>query len=198
MNQEARDYSFWGLLSNGERIDTPITTLAYVVAIVDSPQNPAADLEKAQFILSYLFEVEEQVSSAAELLVRQERSFPKGFHPQTPVMLTLRWSPIAALLDYGWHPLALTRESGRMACASGVWSPTTIEAHKSHENCETPEELFWHVISKASSKAKAQGGFLGIIASPGWDFDDDVLQNLSLAEARKAGRVIWQRTPRVR
>jgi hypothetical protein len=191
------DFTFWGLFSHGAQVDTLIKTLGYVVALVDSPENEALNLEKARFILSYLFAVEEQVTSPADLLSVQERSFPAAYLPQTPVMLTLRWSPISAMLERGWQPIKLSRETTGMACASGVWAVRGVEDARSFGDCRTPEELFWHILQKVVEKARMRNLLISIIARPGWSYETDVgmLRNLSSAAAGEADRVIWQRAP---
>jgi len=200
MHYKATDYTFWGLFNNGEQVDTAISTLAYIIGLVDSPENAIADLKKAKYVLRYQFDIEEQIHSAEELLSIQEKNFPKGFYPQTPVMLTIRWSPIAALLERGLNPTMLRRESDGMACASGIWEVQLIKDIVLSTRLETPEELFWHVLDRVIAKAKVRGHLLSIVAQPGWSYRSNVErpQNLTLEEAQKADRVIWQRTPRLR
>ena len=179
-------------------MDTPIDTLAYLVALVESAESAVIDLKEAHFTLSFLFDIEEQVKNSSELLLRQKKSFPKGFSPQTPVMLTLGWSPISALLERKLQPVVLTREPGRMACATGIWPANLNISFKRYEECATQDDLFWYVLGKTFEKAKDQGRFVSIIACPGWDYDDNTERpcNFDLSEAQKADRVIWQRTPR--
>jgi hypothetical protein len=200
MNDKASDYTFWGLFNFGTPFNTPISTLAYLIGLVETPTNGVADLDKAKFVLRYLFDVEEQVRSATELLSVQEESFPKGFYPQTPVMLTVQWSPIAELLDSGCTPLILSREARRMACAVGIWEPQAIEGFKQHESLETPQALFRHTLNRVLAKAKDRNQLIIIIAMPGWSYDDNIDRpyNLPFEEVQKADRVIWQRTPRQR
>ncbi len=186
-------------MNNGIETNTPITTLAYLVALVDSSQNAVANLDKAKFVLRWLFDVEEQVENAPELLSRQHNQyFPKAFYPQSPVMLTLKWSPISAMLERGWEPIVLDREDKGRACAFGIWKVETVESYKPFEACQTPEELFWHVFGKVAEKAKSRGLLICIIAKPGWSYEDNFGMpcNLTLAEAQEADRVIWQRTPK--
>jgi hypothetical protein len=194
MNYPIADYTFLGLKS-----DDPVTTLAYLIALVDSDQNAIVDPAKAKLVLRWLFDIEEQVESASELLIRQEenRYFPKGYHPQSPVMLAPEWSPIAAMLEHGWEPFVLVREMKRRACASGIWRIKAIETNKPGQEFETPQKLFWHVLGKAAEKAKIRGLLISVIAMPGWSYKSNIGRpcNLTLAEAEKADRVVWQRTP---
>lgn len=206
VNYKIEDYTFWGLLNHGEPMETPVTTLAYVVGLVDKPQNVIANPENAKKVLAYLFDVEEQIGTAQELLSRQESFFlrieTKEYYPQTPVMLTLRWSPISAILEHGWKPLTLARHgagtSGRRACASGIWEGRPVENTKPYDESGTPEQLFWHVLQKVVEQAEKRGLLISVIAKPGWSYESEVvrrLDNLTIDEAREADRVIWQRTP---
>lgn len=198
MNLESSDYTFSGLLSDGKPVNSPITSIAYLIALVETPENPVSNLDKAKQLLRYLFDMEEQVKSAAELLAIQAEIAPKGYFPQTPVMLALRWSPISALLEGGWDPILLTREAKARACASGIWKMMHVENNESHRKPSTSEELFWCVLYEVSQKCRARNQFLSIIAKPGWSYEsnDDRPWNFTQAEAQKADRVIWQRTPR--
>ena len=197
MNYRVEDYTFWGLFSHGVQKETLINTLAYVIALVDGAENGIADPKTAIFVLRYLFEAEEQAQSASELAsLHSGKYFPKAYYPQTPVMLTLGWSPISAMLECGWKPLALARQDKNMACASSIWESKRVENALPYEQCAAPEELFWHVLDKAAQKAKSRGLLLSIAASPGWSYKSNIGRpgNLTLAEAQKADRVIWQRT----
>jgi hypothetical protein len=200
MNHQSADYTFWGLFNFGTPFRTPITTLAYLVGLIESPTNQAADLKKAKFILRYLFDVEEQVKSASELRSVQEETFPKGFYPQTPVMLTIQWSPIAELLNKGCTPILLEREMKQMACALGIWEWQSIKELVMQESLNTSEELFWYIIRRVLAKAENRKLSIIIISMPGWSYEDnrDRPYNLTLEAAQKADRVIWQRTPRVK
>lgn len=190
------DFTFWGLYSRGTPIKTPINTIAYLVGLVDSPMNDIAEVGQAKFVLRYLFDVEEQVGSAADLITVQSKSCPPGYFPQTPVMLTLAWSPIAALLERSWEPVVLNREDKGMACASGIWLPKHVESSKALSDCETPEDLFWYVLKNAVEKATVRNLYISIVAKPGWSYESNKGRpnNLTFAEAEKADRIIWQRT----
>ncbi len=49
MNRDAAAYTFWGLYCNGLHTETPLTTLAYLVGLVDSVGNAVATLETAKY-----------------------------------------------------------------------------------------------------------------------------------------------------
>jgi hypothetical protein len=205
MKFKIEDYTFASLLHNGPAIETPVDTLAYLISLVDGPGNPVMDLQVAGRFLGWLYDVEEQVHSLTELLLQQGSAasvYPNGLYPQTPVMLTKKWSPISAMLENDLEPLALVRMDRRRACASGIWKLQLEEIpdSKSLDECSTAEDLFWHVLRKISDKAKARNLLVSIIAKPGWSYDHDVhintLRNMTFKEAERADRVIWQRTPR--
>ena len=197
MQYSISDYTFWGLLNNGIRINHPITTLAYIVALVDNSNNDIIRLDKTKFVLRYLFDMEEQVADAAELISLQ-KMLPEGYHPQTPVMLTLGWSPISAILETDNNPIVLSRHLKPKAFASGVWGFDQFQNLKPCEKCGTPQEIFWYILNKAIRKAKERKLQVSIIAAPGWSYENGVhsLNNMTLHEAQKADRIIWQRTPR--
>jgi hypothetical protein len=169
----------------------------YLLALVESPKSEILRLDKAHFVLAYLYEVEEQVATAAELRAIPMRHFPKPYYPQTPVMVTREWSPISAMLEGGLNPLNLVREPRRRAIASGIWEPTTIENVRPYAECETAEQLYWSVLDKVSRRAKVRGLLVSLISAIGWDYESSIgmPKNLTLAEAEQADRVIWQRTP---
>lgn len=196
-NVNPEDYTFWGLFTNGqEMLENPMNTLAYNVGLADGPTNPVTDLKKAKFVLRYCYDVEEQVQSSRELLMIQKNNLPQGYWVQSPVMLTLRWSPISTILQHGWEPIVLNRESHGMACASGIWEPRIVRSAPALDECETPEELFWYVLDKVVEKAMSRSLLVSLVASPGWSYEFGALQNLTLEEALAADRVIWQRRPR--
>lgn len=199
MKHEVENYTFWGLFNNGVEVDTPITTLAYLVALVEDPQSEILSLDKAKFVLRYLFDAEEQVKSADDLLALQcSKDFPVGYSPQTPVMLTLRWSPISAMLGRGLSPVALARESKGMSCASGIWDSRAFSGLGPAEAHDTSELLFWSVLAQVKEKADKTGRWVSIVAKPGWSYRSNLERpaNLTMAQAMEAGRVVWQRTPR--
>ena len=198
------DYTFLGLLNNGIQDDAEGGSLAYLIALVDSEKNEVINLDKAKYVLRWLNDAEEQVESSSDLIsLLHGKYFPKGFYPQTPTMMTISWSPISAMLERGWEPVALTRTPGlkRRACASGIWTATALESAKvSYEECETPEQLFWHLMGKVVEKARTRGQLISVITKPGWCYQSNIglPSNLTLAEAQEADRVIWQRTPRLK
>src|SRR6266404_4291069 len=122
------EYTFLGLCNHGQPIGTP--DLAYLIGLVDSPNHKIVEPFSAKKILTWLFDEEEQVSGAIELLSRQEKFFSRyfrgGFYPQTPVMLTQAWSPIGAMLEHGIKPVALKRENQLRSVATGIWEPTAL------------------------------------------------------------------------
>jgi hypothetical protein len=198
MNYSAEDYTFAGLL-NASNLNNPITSLAYLIGLVDSTQNEIVDLQMATFVIRVLFSLEEQIDDPARLLKLQMDRFPKHYYPQTPVMLTNKWSPIADLLQKNAKPLALCREMRGMNCASGIWEASIGELVQSSAQRGTQEQLFWHVLKKISTKAHKSGSLISIVAKPGWHYEharDTPLNNLTPSQVAEAGRVIWQRTPR--
>ena len=201
MNSNSENYSFCELL--GDIRCSNVNTLAYLVALVDSKENVIADLNIAKFILSWLHDVEEQSESASDLLSRQDpgqnKYFPIGYYPQTPVMMTFKWSPISSMIQQGWNPLVINREIKKRACVTGIFEAKQISSIKSHSECQNPEELFWHVLAKTAHKAIGRNLLISVIAKPGWSYEDNIGRpnNFTLAEAEKADRVIWQRTPKV-
>jgi hypothetical protein len=197
MSHDPNQYSFSALYGTPRPNEPRYTSLVYLLALVDSPKSEILRLDKAHFVLSYLYEVEEQIATAVELLSVQGRHFPKPYYPQTPVMVTKEWSPISAMLEGGLNPLGLVRQPRRWACASGIWEPMNIENVRSYQECESPEQLFWSVLDKVANKARARGLLISLISSIGWDYESNIgmPRNLSLAEAEQADRVVWQRTP---
>jgi hypothetical protein len=167
----AADYTFWGLLNNGVQTSHPVTSLAYLVGLVDSPD-------------------------AQDLASRPGELSPKAYHPLTPVMLTKSWSPISAVLEKGWKPIVLSRLAKARACASGIWNIKEIGHAAPYKECLTPEQLFWSVLSKVAEQANSRGLLVSIIACPGWSYEHGhALSDLTFDEAKKADRVIWQRIP---
>lgn len=198
INYDSAKYSFSALYGPARPNEPRLTTLVYLLSLVDTPENEIIKLDKAKFVLAYLYELEEQVATATELRAVQGKHFPKSFYPQTPVMVTLEWSPICAMLQGGWLPIHLLRENRRWACASGIWQPRPVQNVKPYEECETPEELFWSILNKVVQKANARDLLISLISCIGWDYDSNIgmPRNLSSVEAEHADRVIWQRTPK--
>src|SRR5438067_637484 len=138
------DYSFLGLSNRGQPLG-PVTSLAYLVGLVESVGNPILQIDTAKFTLAYLYDAEEQTEDASDLLDIQARTLPNGYYPQTPVMLTKAWSPIGEILEQGIAPLALSRSSSHRAVATGVWAPTVLGTWVSIGDCVTQAALFWGV-----------------------------------------------------
>jgi hypothetical protein len=167
MPHRFEDFTFLGLLNNGTAIH-PLHTLGYLVALVDSPENEIVRPHVAAKALRSSFLKERKLKSFPELLSQQKQCFPEGYCPQTPVMLTLDWSPISAVLQRNFEPVVLVREAKRFrACASGIWDLRKINEVMSYEKCETSEELFWYVMKKVAEKAKQRNLLVSIVAKPG-------------------------------
>jgi hypothetical protein len=176
-------------------------TLAYLVGLVDRENHGITQLIAAERILEWLFDLEEQVKSASELVLNQERCFlryfPIGYYPQTPVMLTRKWSPISALLERGLEPLVLRKGDKPRGVATGVWSPVAILDAKEVSNCNTVEELFWGIVSLAFDRAKERQMLVNVVAQPGWNYETKIgsLPKWADKEVAKADRILWKRTP---
>jgi len=188
------DYTFAGLLAR----KSTMTSLAYLIGLADSPVHKIADPDVAGPILSWLYDVEEQCRDAGRILERQEmffgRFFSGGYLPQTPVMLTDRWSPISSVLGQGLEPITLKRSS--RGNATGIWAPIEINGAPEIQTSKTPEQLFWAIFAKVCERAIGRGMFVSLIAKPGWAYDSPgILPKWSAAETSAADRVIWRRTP---
>src|SRR6266705_4086867 len=94
------EYTFEALcLKNG---GPQISTLAYVVGLVDSPEHEARNPDTARYGILYLLsEAEENMQTPEGLLDWQRQVLTKKYLPQTPVMFMRRWSPIMAMLTKG-------------------------------------------------------------------------------------------------
>ncbi len=208
MGYKFEDYTFSGLLNNNsptkDAVTSIVKTLTYIIGLTTSSNSDVLNIKVASHnILNLLYDVEEQVQSAQELLEAQRLGrIPAGYFPQTPVMLAREWSPISAMLGRGMEPVALSRaDRPRMSCASGIWNVTKpVESKEMEDGC-SDEDLFWHVLAKVVGKAKEDRYLISIIAVPGLSYEDyeegaGRIDNLTLEEAKKADRVIWQRTPK--
>lgn len=192
-------YTFAGLegSSNPERFPS----LCYLVGLVDSPTHKISEALPAKRILSWLYDVEEQCLNAEHLKHREiffDRYFPSGYHPQTPCMLAKLWSPISAMLERGFEPEILSRDSRpSVIVASGIWKPPVISGAIEIENAKTVEELYWAIMVEASRRANDRKMWISIIAQPGWDYESaiDSLPCWSAEEVAKSGRILWKRTP---
>jgi hypothetical protein len=190
-----QEYSFLGLTNYGEPLNL-VTSLGYVIGLVDTTQNPIVDTTKANFVLTYLYDEEEQTGSPADLLDMQRRTFPRGYHPQTPVMLTKGWSPMAAMLEKNIYPHVLHRSPSYRAVATGIWEPISVPIVVSVDKCEDQENLFWAVLDQASHRARARKLLISVIAKPGWFYEEPgVLPNWTEKQITEADRILWRRTP---
>jgi hypothetical protein len=197
MNSEpAGNYRFESLA--GRR---PCPSLAYLVGLVDSVDHRMSDPEVASRILVWLYEVEEQSPDASYLLSRQNeffaRYFSGGYFPQTPCMLTKKWSPIYAMLERGMTPFVLNR-SGRVSLtATGIWDVSSLDATEAAQSGENFEWLFWTTLNEVLNRAKRRAMRVSVIASPGWDYKSavDSLPRWTQEDIDKADRVLWRRTP---
>jgi hypothetical protein len=195
------DYTFAGLCGiGGERSGS----LAYLVGLVESQDHGITQLIPADRILAWLFDLEEQVKSASELLLSQDESFkryfPMRFYPQTPVMLTRKWSPIGALLEQGLEPLVLRRSEKPRGVATGIWAPTVLRTRQTTSDCETVQELFWAILSEVFDRARQRRLLVSVIAKPGWNYETkiDSLPKWPREEVMKSDRILWKRTPECR
>lgn len=191
------EYSFLGLSNHGKPLEL-LTTLSYLVALVDSKDHEIIKPDVAVKILPWVFDAEEQLESGEALLSWQNECLPPGYYPQTPCMLVEKWSPISAVIDQGLSPLALDRERSSRAVATGIWEPNFVSHTKSVEKCRTDEELFWSIFALACQRAKDRKLLLSIIAKPGWDYETDrrALEKWGKHEIAKADRILWKRTAR--
>src|SRR5881409_3799841 len=128
--EEIQKYTFEGLCTD----PSSETSLAYLVALVDSPEHPVSDPHFATYQVLYsMYDVEEQetVRTPDDLLRAQKSFLPKGYFPQTPVMVTQQWSPISAMLEFGFLPVVLNRQfNSAVAVATGIWKPSTVSESK--------------------------------------------------------------------
>jgi hypothetical protein len=199
----AEEYTFDGLKHPvGGAASDPgqCPSLCYLVGLTDSPTHKISDALVAKRILGWLYEFEEQALNAEHLKAGEEffsRYFEAGYHPQTPCMVVKQWSPISAMLERGFEPRVLKRETKWRAAASGIWEPPTLSGILEITSARTVEELFWAIVAKAASRAIERHGWISIIAKPGYDYDSAVgsLPTWPVEEVARAGRVLWQRTP---
>src|SRR5438270_5451268 len=75
-----QDYSFLGLCNRGKPLEL-VTSLAYLVGLVNSISNPISAPAKASRVIAWLFDEEEQVENAFDLLDSQSRALPGGILP---------------------------------------------------------------------------------------------------------------------
>lgn len=188
------EYTYAGLCGVGSQ--PAGASLAYLVGLVGSTENPISDLKTAKRALAWLFDVEEQLS-VRDLLRAQRQALPDGYSPLTPVLLTKRWSPIGALLEHEIAPMVLNRESRPRALASGIWDPHRVTINPTNDDRSTCERFFWSVISEASSRGRKRRKLLSIVAQPGWSYETKIgsLKIWTPEEVELSERIVWQRTP---
>lgn len=203
------EYTFDGLYyASGEgavesRLDNSpryLTSLCYLVGLVNSPSHSISDVLPAKRILPWLYEVEEQATNAEHLKSFEQfynRFFDGGFYPKTPCMVVREWSPIGAMLEREFEPLILNREERIRACATGLWNPIKGLSHLKIELAETDESLFWAIMANVSQMAVEQGMWISVVAAIGWDYESAIgsLKPWLPEEVARAGRVLWKRTP---
>src|SRR5690242_15730827 len=117
-------------------------------------------------MLYRLAESEGLFKSPEELLGWQAEIMPTNYSRQTPVMFARRWSPIAAVLQKGFEPITLKRNttSGPTGVAAGIWLPGVTETTKPVADCETDEDLFWAIMNKVFKRARERSCLVSIIA----------------------------------
>ncbi len=179
---------------------SPTSPLAYAVGLVDSVDSGILEPRAASFqVLSQMYEMEGISSSPRALLGNQEQFLPPGYFPQTPVMVTVNWSPITLMLERGFEPLVLKRANlgGGRDVAVGIWRPMEIAETKRLDECTTFEELFWFIMKEASARARHRGKLVSITAKPGFSYKDSIgsLPNWSERKLKAADRILWRRTP---
>jgi len=193
------DYTFSDLAGGLDR--TPCRSLCYLVGLVDSAAHKISDVLPAKQILSWLYDCEEQSLNAEHLKHGENfftRYFPGGYYPQTPCMVTKAWSPISAMLERGFEPEILNRDSKPiLRVATGIWRPQVITGAVGIESAKTVEELFWAIMAEVSRRAMNRKMWVSIIAQPGWSYDAAIgsLPSWPAEEVAKAGRILWKRTP---
>ncbi len=177
-------------------------SLCYLIGLTDSPNHKISEILSSKRILPWLYDCEEQFLNAEHLRARQQKYFGRFFSgeylPQTPCMVVNLWSPIAAMLERGFQPEILQRDSRPvMAIATGIWKPQPVSSAATIESAQTVEDLFWAIMVEVTRKALARKMWINIVAQPGWDYKAAVnsLQKWSKDEVEKADRVLWRRTP---
>ena len=196
---EIRDYTFLGICNHGKPLED-VSSLAYLVGLVGSRDHEISNPVPAKRILAWLFDEEEQAKGANQLLLSQEDFFRRYFHggylPQTPVMLTQAWSPIAAMLEKGLEPLILRREDRLMSVATGIWPHQNVAADISVTKAKTPQELCWGILTQVFQRARERELLISIIAQPGWNYGTKIgsLPRWTAEEVARADRILWKRT----
>ncbi|HWX19013.1 MAG TPA: hypothetical protein VN578_03800 [Candidatus Binatia bacterium] len=190
----ANDYSFESLAGARQ-----CPSLAYLLGLTDSADHKISDPQIASRILTWLFDIEEQSLDAAYLLSRQSsffsRYFPGGYHPQSPCMLTTKWSPIHAMLEQGIKPSVLNKGGRVSLTATGIWEPCSLDSLKGVDSGDGFVRLFWPTLVELFNRARQRGMWVSVIASPGWDYESmiDSLPRWNVEEIAKADRMLWRR-----
>jgi hypothetical protein len=193
---KASDYTFLGLWNYDKRQGRN-DSLAYLVGLVDSANHKILDFRTAGNLLTLLFDIEEEQVCADNLLAWQRQFLCPGYYPQTPCMLTKEWSPIGAMLEQGFDPVALGRTPKRGAVATGIWRPADFESMTGLRDSHSVEQMFWAIISEAFRRAKERKMLVSLIAEPGWAYDLTIasLKKWSNDDIAKADRILWKRKP---
>jgi hypothetical protein len=190
------DFTFEALNGNSGQ-----DSLAYLVGLVDSPENKASDPRTASHEILYrLYDMEEQqyIRSPADLLARQCSIIPAGYFPQTPVMVTRKWSPISAVLQAKVFPVVLNKKrNGPFYVATGVWEQSVFNGFRPREKGTPVEELFWFIMAQVAERALRRHLYISIIAHAGWDYDAAIgrLAKWDDKQIAEADRILWKRTP---
>lgn len=209
---EAADYTFLGLCNKpSESFTSPVkpstSSLVYLVSLVDSVNHPILELSVAHRTLVCTFEMDAATTNAAGMIEIQEGTLGKGLFPQTPAIVTKAWSPISAMLEISFEPLALKRDAIRRAVATGIWSPDLSRSPKIANRisekagplsaAQTSEDLFWAILPVALHRARERGKLLSVVAEPGWHYESSIggLPRWTDAQLDQADRILWQRTP---
>jgi hypothetical protein len=173
--------------------DMACNSLAYWLALVDSADNAILNKEN-EYLLAYQYDDEEQVCDPMNL---HDGYLPKGFLPQTPVMLAKNWSPFGALLEKKLEPVLLENSRPPFGCWVGFWHPEKIKTAKPLSSCKTDEELFWSLFNLASDLAKQSQKLVCLVSKVGWSYERAIasLPKWSKKQITETGRLIWQRTP---
>ena len=166
------EYSFHGLCRDGKSRPQAksLNSLIYVIGLVDSINNKAASLRWVNANLPPIYDVEEQIQDAPDLLSWQREILPSGYFPQTPCMLTLAWSPSQPCWSRVLNPLCYDAiRMGRLVPqASG--SPSLLKVPATLMMPRIFEQLFWAILSEAFHRAKERKMLISIIAKPGWSY----------------------------
>jgi hypothetical protein len=172
---------------------TAYNSSAYWLALVDSFENSILS-EQQEYLLAYQYDAEEQVCNPIDL---NESYLPKGFLPQTPVMLAKNWSPLGALLEKRLEPILLENCRPPFGCWVGFWHPEKIKTAKPLSSCKTDKELFWALFNLASARASQSQKSVCLVSQVGWSYEKAIasLPKWSKKQIAETGRLIWQRTP---